>query len=175
MKIKYIEGDIFNNFEGVIAHGCNAKGGFGSGFAKAVKTNMPFAQKAYLDAYKMNNLFLGSVIWGINDKKDKIIANCITQNNYGPGDKLYASYDAIRACMKILNNASILGIPDTKYENGFDNIGMPVIGCDLAGGDWNIVKNIIEEELTDVNINVFILPESKFSYLIKETKEIYKK
>jgi len=36
------------------------------------------------------------------------------------------------------------------------HIGLPKIGCGLAGGDWNIVKEIIQKELKDCNVIIVI-------------------
>jgi O-acetyl-ADP-ribose deacetylase (regulator of RNase III) len=35
-------------------------------------------------------------------------------------------------------------------------IGLPQIGCGLAGGDWNRVKEIIQRELKDMDVTVVI-------------------
>jgi O-acetyl-ADP-ribose deacetylase (regulator of RNase III) len=33
-------------------------------------------------------------------------------------------------------------------------VGLPKIGCGLAGGDWNVVEFIMAEELTDVDLTI---------------------
>lgn len=38
-------------------------------------------------------------------------------------------------------------------------IGLPQIGCGLAGGDWNKVKEIIKKELKDCFVTVVIYKE----------------
>ena len=37
------------------------------------------------------------------------------------------------------------------------HIGLPKIGAGLAGGDWNIIKKIIQTELKDCKVTVVIL------------------
>jgi O-acetyl-ADP-ribose deacetylase (regulator of RNase III) len=37
-----------------------------------------------------------------------------------------------------------------------NHIGLPQIGCGLAGGDWEIVKKIIQDEFADCNVTVVI-------------------
>ena len=34
------------------------------------------------------------------------------------------------------------------------HIGLPRIGCGLAGGDWDIVRGIIQTELKDCHVTV---------------------
>jgi len=52
-------------------------------------------------------------------------------------------YDALRMCMRKINHE----FPGRK-------IGLPKIGCGLAGGDWNIVQGIIEDELHDCDVTI---------------------
>ena len=35
-------------------------------------------------------------------------------------------------------------------------IGLPLIGCGIAGGDWNMVRAIIQQELKDCDVTVVI-------------------
>ena len=43
-------------------------------------------------------------------------------------------------------------------ENHKDKkIGMPKIGAGLGGGDWNIIKEIIEEELNGIDVTIVSL------------------
>jgi O-acetyl-ADP-ribose deacetylase (regulator of RNase III) len=41
-------------------------------------------------------------------------------------------------------------------------IGLPKIGCGLAGGDWNIVRQIIERELIDMDVTIVNFNHNKF-------------
>ena len=36
-------------------------------------------------------------------------------------------------------------------------IGLPKIGAGLAGGDWNVIQKIIEEELPGENVTIVVL------------------
>lgn len=84
----------------------------------------------------------------IIDHKDFEFAviNAYTQYDYGT-DKINLDYDALRLCLRKIN----------MLCDGLD-IGLPKIGCGLAGGDWNIVSKIIEEELQDCkSVTIYIL------------------
>ena len=75
------------------------------------------------------------------------VVNAYTQYNYGrnhsDGDSVPVDYEAITLCMRKMN----------KVFAG-KHIGLPKIGCGLAGGDWNIVKAIIQKELKDCNVTI---------------------
>ncbi|WP_315922754.1 macro domain-containing protein [Mesorhizobium sp. SP-1A] len=160
MALKYIEGDLFKSNPKVILHGCNMKGGFGSGFAGVLKNLYPEAANAYYSAFKNNNLYLGTVLWV--EARGVLIGNCLTQPTFGRDGKQHISYEAFESCMRHVNQAAEDGIPGTSFEEGFSEVSMPMIGADLGGGDWNKLGQIIAEQLTVVHPTVFVLPGRKY-------------
>jgi len=50
----------------------------------------------------------------------------------------------------------LLNVSLDMMVNQLTTLGLPLIGCGLAGGDWNIVKNIIEYTFQDTGIDVTI-------------------
>lgn len=84
---------------------------------------------------------------------DIIIHGCNTKRTFGAGIALQIAkyeydtqeerYSSIRKILRNINK-----------ECRKMKIGLPLLGCGLAGGDWNIVKNIIEEELKDCDVTV---------------------
>lgn len=161
--ITYRSGDVTKAPEKIIAHGCNAQGVMGSGVAKAIKEAFPRAYSFYRTQYDLYGLKLGQVVWSsitFNTPYEiirkgapnyyKLIANCITQENYGRDGKVYCSYDAIRECMKKINDVCI--------AQEIPSVAMPKIGAGLAGGDWQIISKIIEEEFSDsIEVVVYTL------------------
>ena len=82
---------------------------------------------------------------------NKYIANFFSQDHYLPRNVCHTNYDAFRICCKKLKSH----VDD--YPN-MENcvIGFPYkIGCGLAGGDWSIVSKIIEEELSEYNVEIW--------------------
>jgi O-acetyl-ADP-ribose deacetylase (regulator of RNase III) len=75
------------------------------------------------------------------------VVNSYTQFGIGKSlsGKIPVDYDAIRLCMRKINSI---------FEGS--HIGLPQIGCGLGGGDWDIVKKIIQEELIDCKVTVVI-------------------
>ena len=145
--IVYKQGDILASDEKVIAHGCNCSGGFGSGFAKAVAEQYPSVKEGYLHRFNTRGWKLGDVqCIGVGDGSGRIIANCGTQQRYGkPENGPYVSYPAIRQVVRDLVGSQ---------TGGF---AMPKIGAGLAGGNWDIIAKIIEEESGTVEVRVYTL------------------
>lgn len=81
--------------------------------------------------------------------KDIYVVNAYTQFKYGKnhhdGDEKPIDYEALTLCMRKINHE----FPGKK-------IGLPQIGAGLAGGDWNIIKEIIKKELKDCDVTVVI-------------------
>ena len=76
-----------------------------------------------------------------------VVVNSYTQYNYGrnhsDGESHPLNYAALRLCLNKINH---------EYKG--KRIGLPKIGCGLAGGDWNRVKDITKQELKDCIITV---------------------
>ena len=137
----YKKGDLLNAHEDVIAHGCNAQGVMGSGVAKAIRDKWPSAYDAYRETYETKGLHLGDVI--MCQVGDKLIANCITQENYGRDGEMYVNYDAISKCIE-----NLLTHCD---RNAIESVAIPKIGAGLGGGDWLLIEGIIKEIQEQIN------------------------
>jgi O-acetyl-ADP-ribose deacetylase (regulator of RNase III) len=117
----------------------------GAGIAKEIKERIPEAceadQKTLRGDIKKLGNFVGVRVNGI------IVLNCYTQFRYGKnhedGNKKPVDYEAITLCLRKINHI----LPGKS-------IGLPLIGCGLAGGDWTIVEKIIEKELKDMVVTI---------------------
>ena len=121
----------------VIVHGCNCFCAMGAGIAYAMKAEFPEAFKADKATKKGDKSKLGgfSQATGVRNGNSITIINAYTQFNYhGKGVK--ADYSAIRKIFRKL-----------KRQFSGKRFGFPLIGAGLAGGDWNIIAEIINEEL----------------------------
>jgi O-acetyl-ADP-ribose deacetylase (regulator of RNase III) len=159
MSIRYIEGSIFDRNTRVVVHGCNALGKFGKGFAYQIKRRHPEAHDAYMAAFDEFGLMPGSVVW--EQGRGRLVGNMITQPSYGKDGALYVDYDAFRSCLRVVNAAACSGVAGSEFPDGFRSVCMPLVGTDLGGGDWRILSQIVEEELTDVSPVVFYLPKDR--------------
>lgn len=137
--IEYQKGDLLAVTEGVIAHGCNCLGVMGSGVALAVKNKYPRAYKEYLGTlrqYKEVDISPLGKCQLVFIEGDLVVANLFTQYSVAtyPGE-VVVDYQAIRSAFSYL-----------KYYT-YEVINIPKIGAGLAGGDWNIIEQIINEEM----------------------------
>ena len=128
-----------------IIHGCNCFRSFGAGIAKSIKKRYPKAYEADLNTGHGDKNKLGHYSYAkLSD--DKTIINAYTQYAYG-GNKVNVDYDAISKVFELINK---------DFANHI-NIGIPTIGAGLAGGDWNIISDIINKKTPDLNITLYIL------------------
>lgn len=142
---KIIDGNLLklalqNEFD-VILHGCNCFCTMGGGIAKQIKDQFPEAYQADLKTKKGDKSKLGTYTSTkiIRDGISFIICNCYTQFMYSSNTP-QVDYNAIRDVMKRIAK----DFPDKR-------IGYPLIGAGLAGGDWNLISNIINEELAGLD------------------------
>jgi len=145
MQIEYVKGDLLQTEVKHILHGCNSKGVMGSGVAKVIREKYPRAYQDYNDVYNGFGLELGNIIVSVQDD-DKIIYNAITQKDYGRrNDRVYVSYWAIAEVFRKINSW------------GVKEIAIPKIGSGLAGGNWSVIEQIIENTLVDTKPYVYVL------------------
>lgn len=117
----------------VIVHGCNCQADMGGGIAKQIAGQYPEAQAAD-DEYFMSNehhrhLMLGNV--SVAETEDGFhIINGYTQFMGGAGTFSYAALELV--LMKVA----------ALYPG--KRIGLPYIGCGIAGGDQNKIVDMFE-------------------------------
>jgi len=84
---------------------------------------------------------------------DVWIFNLYTQFRYGY-PPMQVDYDAVRSSLLLMRKHLEL-----RRLLSSSKIGMPKIGCGLAGGDWEIVSKIIEEVFPDITIHVYVFSD----------------
>lgn len=157
--MKTIVGNLFehcgkDNVIDLIVHGCNSQGRMGSGFAKELRARYPEAYEVYNKRYNEHGLEMGEVVYYIHPSENIMIANAITQNNYGYDGAKYASYDAVDVCFKNINQ-QLLNLLGSGFQV---RLNFPLIGCDLGGLKWEVVEQIIAVNITaPVEMNLFKL------------------
>jgi O-acetyl-ADP-ribose deacetylase (regulator of RNase III) len=151
MKIVTKTGNLLDVTAGHIVHGCNAQGVMGSGVALAVKKMYPGAYLDYLQIHEDEGLDLG-VAYPYIPKDGLVIWNAITQDGFGLPTR-NCSYDAIQTCFEDINTAITAGV-----DLGIiPEIHIPAIGAGLGGGNWEIIREIIEQTCT-VPVTLWVLP-----------------
>lgn len=127
----------------VIVHGCNCKMTMGAGLAPqmAVKFGADVYDRNYIARVKPFEA-LGTIdaFNSTVGNKHITVVNAYTQ--YNPGRNL--DMIALITCLKDIN---------IRFEGA--TVGLPLIGCGIAGGDWNEVREHIKRILIDVNVIIF--------------------
>lgn len=125
----------------LIIHQCNCFSTWGSGIAKQLKQEHFSAYLADRDSGLTPKQKLGKF-----SSYGSIIYNAYGQYTYGKG--LQTDYEQLRNSLTLIEKE----IPDNVL------IGMPKIGCGLAGGDWVIVSEIINEVFIRNEVIVYEYP-----------------
>jgi len=147
---EYIKGSILDAPQKYIAHGVNCQNVMGSGVARVIFTKYPKVKEDYHNAFIKYHKGLGDLVESKQDD-GKVILNCFTQEYFGREDIKYVSYDAV---YEVFN----YGI----QELGVKEVAIPKIGCGLAGGNWDIVSQIIEDATgEDLDVYVYYLKDSR--------------
>src|SRR5437763_9109582 len=156
MTLKIDSGDVFNEALAmheagknvILIHGCNAQGVMGSGVAALVKKLYPYAFEAYRKEFNDFGLVTGSVVWGRSKDSRVIVANAITQENYGrDSNKVYVSYDAVVDSM----------LEVAKYAKQHNvRVILPFVGGGLANGDRKRLTAIFQAAFHDVDATLYV-------------------
>jgi O-acetyl-ADP-ribose deacetylase (regulator of RNase III) len=150
MSVKTIKGDLVQMARGgqfhVITHGCNCQCTMGKGIAKTIKQVWPEAYKADLATVKGDKKKLGTISY--TTKGNITIVNSYTQFHYwsrGQEKKDLFEYESFRSCLKAIMK---------RFGGSGLRFGLPKIGAGLAGGDWERIYGIIEEEMGSEDVTV---------------------
>lgn len=147
--VSYYYGDLLTSGCEVIAHQCNCVGGMGGGIARQIRMAYPETYEALRERFENGLAKLGECDFVELKSKDpydpaithNYVVNCYSQFEYLPRGVRHTDYDAFRACCKKIKE---------RFEGKNFRIGFPYkIGSALGGGDWEVMKNIIEEEFKD--------------------------
>ena len=136
--IKYIDGDLVKEAElfDVIAHCCNCYCNMGAGIAPQIKAKFPDAYAADCATSRGDESKLGTI--SFSEATTPIVVNLYGQYDYTGRrhGEMDLDYDALRSALRAM-----------KEEFSGLLFGLPKIGAGLAGGDWEVIEAIIEEEL----------------------------
>lgn len=132
----------------VIVHGCNCMNVMGAGIAKQIAHRYPAAYQAdqatVRGAYEKMGRYTSAVVTR-PDGSELVVVNAYTQYSIqGPQPRV--SYSAVREAFSKI----AMDFPTSR-------IGLPMIGAGLAGGDWDVLVNIIRNELGNCDATVVVL------------------
>ena len=111
-----------------------------------------WTKEEYKRGYSKKESLLGSIQF-VNCSDGKIIANLFGQEGYGR-DKQYTDYDALRKSLEGLYESVTWSNNILKGKT----IAIPYnLGCGLAGGDWNIVYEMIKQVFYNYEVTIYKL------------------
>lgn len=149
--INYLVGDATKP-EGtgikIIAHICNDIGAWGKGFVVAISKVWSKPEEEYrLWSKNESSFHLGEVQF-VEVSEDIIIANMIGQKGIRSSrTSVPIRYEEVDKCLKkVAKKAKQLGAA----------VHMPRIGCGLAGGKWEVIEPLINKNLIEEDIEVFV-------------------
>jgi O-acetyl-ADP-ribose deacetylase (regulator of RNase III) len=120
----------------VIAHCANCFCTFGAGIALQIKHMFPEAYEADCATVSGDETKLGSL--SFSEKNGLTVVNLYGQFDFRGrrSGKMDVDYDAVRSAIR-----------EMKEKFTGKTFGLPKLGSDLAGGDWNVIEKIISEEM----------------------------
>lgn len=143
--LKEVKGDLIKlacagQFD-VIVHGCNCHCVMGAGIAAQIRKEFYAAYIVDRDTKRGDLSKLGGYTKSETCRNGFpiTIVNAYTQGE--PGRNL--DYAALRQCVHAI-----------KLDFSGKRIGMPKIGCGIAGGSWREVSRIIQEELDGEDVTI---------------------
>lgn len=166
-SLKYKVGNLISAARGdevnVIGHGCNCFNTMKSGIAPQVAKAFPGAEDADKQTIRGDKAKLGGFTEYYDSTHHTMIFNLYSQFGFWgrKEGKMDLNYEALRSSLHMMASClrareRIMDIPRHEWK-----IGLPKIGAGLAGGDWGIIKGIIEECLGGFDVTIYVLKESE--------------
>jgi len=157
MTIKYEKGNILDAPSGFICHQVNCRGLAGTGLALQISKCWPEVTKDYQEHVHVSDIdgvkLLGTIRISTNvnpsGRQPLFVMSLFCQDNVGHSRR-HTNYGALAMS---LNRVSEVVKSTGVMTNHNTNIYIPFgIGCGHGGGDWNVVKELIEFILGDLDV-----------------------
>ena len=143
-------GDLLRDGTGILCHQTNYQGVMGAGIARDIRERLLTEQQYnyYVEICKRKGDGLLGWVQFIPLDDGRMLANCFGEN-MDSDTGVDTDYNALRKCLE-----DVLRVA-TPHNT---DVSMPgFIGCGLAGGDWNVVRQIIEDVFADSTVNCKVI------------------
>jgi O-acetyl-ADP-ribose deacetylase (regulator of RNase III) len=165
-ELKYVTGDVTDpqiDYDAYLIHVCNNANGFGSGVAGAIARRWPRVKREF-HAWARDGIYatnggaeetpyrLGEIqTISVQETPRLTVVNMVAQDGYWkPGEsrgRCYLNYASLALCLnQVMNLARIFEM----------DVVAPRFGSALAGGNWNLIEEMIQRGLCDNGVNVTI-------------------
>jgi hypothetical protein len=127
----------------------NCQGRYASGIAKEIRERIPSAYRRYEDFCRQ---YKGRMLGDLAIDYSGVV-HLAAQEFYGYDKKRYVNYGALSSCLFKFKDCTKF-----RYCSLPVKLGIPYGICSgLAGGDWNIVLELIEFILKDFDVIIYEL------------------
>lgn len=140
--IKYFEGTVFNTSAQAIVNTVNCEGFMGAGLALEFALRYPKMFANYKN--KCNNKQINPGFVDYYKENDIIIINFPTKYSF----KYPSNMKWIRE--------GLSNFVKTYKENNITSVAFPKLGCSNGGLNWNEVQKVMEQYLSNLDIDVYI-------------------
>lgn len=144
-----LSGDILLSKAKAIVQGVAPNDDFHQGLALQLRERMPAMYKDFRHHCQTQHPKSGE-IWTWMSADSRYLVNLFTQDAaYSHGSKPgHASLSHVNHALHALRNL--------VQKEKIGNLALPRLACGVGGLDWNDVKPLIEKQLGDLNIPVYI-------------------
>lgn len=162
--IKIIKGNILDAKTDFIVHQVNCQGEMNTGVAKALRDFDEGIYKHYRMTCEAREFdpkaLLGTYDeWGIR-KGTQDVLSLFAQADYGYDGKQYTDVEAFREGLHLIQQQIPVYWFDVDNRPHKTSIALPYkIGCGRGGADWDVIYKIIEEELSNFNVELWKMEE----------------
>ena len=147
--IHELSGDILFSGAKAIAHGVAPNDDFHQGLALQLRERMPALYKDFRHVCQTQHPKSGT-LWTWMSSDGRFIVNLFTQEGaYDHGSKPgHATLNHI--------NHSLHALRNFVMKEKVSSLALPRLGCGVGGLDWAEVKPLIEKQLGDLGIPVYL-------------------
>ncbi len=149
--VKEMTGDLLRDGKGALCHQVNYQGVMGAGIAASIRKILPPKEYDRYHRYCMIHGAdaLGKVLWIHLPMTGRVIANMFSQRDWAAETDSLTDYVAMKKCFRRVHSyAARFKLP--VYIPGY-------IGCGIAGGDWNMVKGIIDDVFRGFSVEATVV------------------
>jgi O-acetyl-ADP-ribose deacetylase (regulator of RNase III) len=156
------KGDILHSKAEALVNTVNTIGVMGKGIALQFKEAFPVNNKRYVEACKNKELTPGKLlaVWDTNLLLGKkLIINFPTKAHW----RYPSKYEYIESGLAALR--------DLLTKEKVKSVAIPPLGCGLGGLDWNKVRPMIESQLQDLALDIYLFePNEQIKEVLQENE-----
>jgi O-acetyl-ADP-ribose deacetylase (regulator of RNase III) len=145
--ISYVKGNLLDSPAVALVNTVNLVGVMGKGIVLQFKQAFPHNFEVYKKACREGEIGIGKIL-AVTDRNlllgDKLILNFPTKTNW----RLPSEYDYV--------DRGLVALREYVVAHRVPSLAVPALGCGNGGLDWNVVRPMIERQLSGVERYIFV-------------------